>query len=51
MIEMFCQYQDKLENLELRDFLLQMPQKAKANTKLYNKVRLSVYIHCIFLRF
>ena len=41
MIEMFGAYKDKLDNLELRDFLLAMPNKAKTNTKLYNKVTIT----------
>ena len=30
-------FKEKLENLEIRDYLLAMPRKARENTKLYNK--------------
>ena len=39
LIEVAHYYKDKLENLEIRDYLLAMPTKARENTKLYNKAK------------
>ena len=39
LIEVAHFYKDKLENLEIRDYLLAMPTKARENTKLYNKAK------------
>ena len=43
-------FKDKLENLEIRDYLLTMPRKARENTKLYNKACYPFFVYQPTLR-